>query len=173
MSSIGFFNPPSWFWRSCIQSLSLKLDVLCWTWVKHSTWLNVDICLTCCCNVNSHTWHGTANPMIGFLDSVVLSTVPSYPMEEHPFFLYSGKWCVAGWNIVPYLVCCIQQLLSLGTVCHWKGLLGCLCYADDLALLAPSAHVLRRMLKICSDLLPKGIWCSMPERLNWYMFLPT
>jgi len=26
-----------------------------------------------------------------------------------------------------------------------------LCYADDLALIAPSAHALRRMLQVCSD----------------------
>ena len=46
----------------------------------------------------------------------------------------------------------MQQVLSLGVGCHWKGLfVGCLCYADDLALLAPSAYALRRMLKICSE----------------------
>ena len=46
----------------------------------------------------------------------------------------------------------MQQVLSLGVGCHWKGLfVGCLCYADDLALLASSAYALRRMLKICSE----------------------
>ena len=46
----------------------------------------------------------------------------------------------------------MQQVLNLGIGCHWKGLfVGCLCYADDLALLAPSAYALRRMLKICSE----------------------
>ena len=46
----------------------------------------------------------------------------------------------------------LQRLSKLGVGCHWRGLFaGCLCYADDLALLAPSAHALRRMLQICSD----------------------
>ena len=46
----------------------------------------------------------------------------------------------------------MQQLSSLGVSCHWKGLLvGWLCYADDLALLAPSTYALSRMLKICSE----------------------
>ena len=36
--------------------------------------------------------------------------------------------------------------------CHWEGLfVGCLCYADDLALLAPSAGTLRKMLLVCSN----------------------
>ena len=49
-----------------------------------------------------------------------------------------------------------QQLSSLGIGGHWKGLLvGCLCYADDLALLAPSAYALRRMLKKCSEFADK------------------
>ena len=46
----------------------------------------------------------------------------------------------------------LQWLANIGVGCHWKGMFaGCLCYADDLALLAPSAHALRRMLKVCSD----------------------
>ena len=46
----------------------------------------------------------------------------------------------------------MQWLLSLGMGCHWKGLfVGCLCYEDDPALLAPSVYALRRMLKICSE----------------------
>ena len=36
--------------------------------------------------------------------------------------------------------------------CHGEGMfVGGLCYADDLALIAPSAHALRRMLQVCSD----------------------
>jgi len=31
-----------------------------------------------------------------FVDLVVFSTMPSNPMEGHPFyFLYGGKWCLA------------------------------------------------------------------------------
>ena len=46
----------------------------------------------------------------------------------------------------------LQWLTNIGVGCHWKGMFAsCLCYADDLALLAPSAHALRRMLKVCSD----------------------
>ena len=85
------------------------------------------------------------------------------------YFLYCGKWCTAGWDIAPYLAFTVyidelmQQLSSLGISCHWKGqFAGCLCYADDLALLAPSAYALRRMLWYALSLLPKGIWCSMP-----------
>lgn len=43
----------------------------------------------------------------------------------------------------------LQWLANIGVGCHWKGMFaGCLCYADDLAVLAPSAHALRRMLKV-------------------------
>ena len=46
----------------------------------------------------------------------------------------------------------LQRLQNLGVGCHWDGLfVGCLCYADDLALLAPSAGALRKMLQVCSD----------------------
>ena len=48
----------------------------------------------------------------------------------------------------------LQRLANVEVGCHGKGIIaGCLCYADDLALLAPSAHTLRRMLKVCSDLI--------------------
>jgi len=61
------------------------------------------------------------------------------------------------------LECCpLSCLLYTATVKSWHRLslersVGCLCYADDLALRAPSAHAFKRMLKICYDLLPKGI----------------
>ena len=46
----------------------------------------------------------------------------------------------------------LQCLQNLGVGCHWEGLLvGCLCYTDDLALFAPSAGALRKMLQVCSD----------------------
>ena len=46
----------------------------------------------------------------------------------------------------------LQHLQKLGVGCHWEGMfVGGLCYADDLALIAPSAHALRRMLQVCSD----------------------
>ena len=46
----------------------------------------------------------------------------------------------------------LQRLQKLGVGCHWEGMfVGGLCYADDLALIAPSAHALRRMLQVCSD----------------------
>ena len=50
----------------------------------------------------------------------------------------------------------LQQLANVKVGCHGKGMFaGCLCYADDLALLAPTAHALRRMLKFCSNLAMK------------------
>ena len=42
----------------------------------------------------------------------------------------------------------LQGLQKLGVGCHWEGMF---CYADDLALIAPSAHALRRMLQVCLD----------------------
>ena len=42
----------------------------------------------------------------------------------------------------------LQGLQKLGVGCHCEGMF---CYADDLALIAPSAHALRRMLQVCSD----------------------
>ena len=40
----------------------------------------------------------------------------------------------------------LQRLTNIGVGCHWKGMFaGCLCYADDLALLASFAHALRRI----------------------------
>ena len=48
----------------------------------------------------------------------------------------------------------LQRLANVEVGCHGKGMIaGCLCYADDLAVLAPSAHALRRMLKVCFDLI--------------------
>ena len=70
----------------------------------------------------------------------------------------------------------MQQVLSLGVGCHWKGLfVGCLCYADDLALRAPySAYALRRMLKICSEFAAER---NLVFNAGWEdsidMFLPT
>ena len=43
----------------------------------------------------------------------------------------------------------LQGLQKLGVGCHCEGMF--FCYADDLALIAPSAHALRRMLQVCSD----------------------
>ena len=46
----------------------------------------------------------------------------------------------------------LQHLQKLGVGCQWQGMfVGVLCYADDLALIAPTAHALRRMLQVCSD----------------------
>jgi hypothetical protein len=43
-------------------------------------------------------------------------------------------------------------LQSIGVGCHWKSLfVGAVCYADDLALLAPSPAALRLMLRFCED----------------------
>ena len=46
----------------------------------------------------------------------------------------------------------LWHLQKLGVGCHWEGMfVGGFCHADDLALIAPSAHALRRMLQVCSD----------------------
>ena len=61
----------------------------------------------------------------------------------------------AGRGLIPntvYIDELLQHLQKLGVGCHWEGMfVGGLCYADDLALIAPSAHALRRMLQVCSD----------------------
>ena len=69
----------------------------------------------------------------------------------------------------------MQQLSSLGISCHWKGLFaGFLCYADDLALLAPSASALRRMLKICSEFAAeRNLVFNASREVSIYMFSPT
>ena len=50
-----------------------------------------------------------------------------------------------------YIDVLICRLSMLGIGCHWRNLfVGCLCYADDVVLLAPSIDALRRMLHVCS-----------------------
>ena len=73
-----------------------------------------------------------------------------------PFSVTNGVW--HGGVLSPilftvYIDELLQRLQKLGVGCHWEGMfVGGLCYADDLALIAPSAHALRRMLQVCSDL---------------------
>ena len=51
-----------------------------------------------------------------------------------------------------YLDDLLTSLKSLGVGCHWDGLfVGAVCYADDIALLAPSPSALRLMLKHCEE----------------------
>ena len=46
----------------------------------------------------------------------------------------------------------ICHLSTLGVGCHWRHLfVGCLCYADDVVLLAPSIDALHRMLQVCTS----------------------
>ena len=49
-----------------------------------------------------------------------------------------------------YLDGLLPELVECGVGCYWKNLLaGCLCYADDIVLLAPCPSALRIMLNIC------------------------
>ena len=49
-----------------------------------------------------------------------------------------------------YLDGLLSELVECGVGCYWKNLFpGCLCYADDIVLLAPCPSALRIMLKIC------------------------
>ena len=136
-----------------LKAIRVKLGELCWTWVKHLTWFITDICLTCCCNVNSHIWY-----YISWFSGTLNNTFKS---DGGASFLLSLWWKVV-YGRVGYcpLSCLLYTLTSLrsncrvlhGVGCQWKGLfVGCLCYADDLAVLAPAAYALRRMLKICSE----------------------
>ena len=49
-----------------------------------------------------------------------------------------------------YLDGLLSELVECGVGCYWKNLFaGCLCYADDIVLLAPCPSALRIMLNIC------------------------
>ena len=49
-----------------------------------------------------------------------------------------------------YLDGLLSELVECGVGCYWKNLFaGCLCYADDIVLLAPCPSALKIMLKIC------------------------
>ena len=64
----------------------------------------------------------------------------------------------------------LQHLQKLGVGCHWEGMfVGGLCYADDLALIAPSAHALRRMLQVCSSVVKSHVLQSF---CTYFMVLP-
>ena len=49
-----------------------------------------------------------------------------------------------------YLDGLLSELVECGVGCYWRNVFaGCLCYADDIVLLAPCPSALRIMLKIC------------------------
>ena len=80
-------------------------------------------------------------------------------MEWYPFFTFHVSNGVQQGGVLSpilftvYIDELLQRLQNLGVGCQWEGLfVGCLCYADDLALLAPSAGALRKMLQVCSNL---------------------
>ena len=51
-----------------------------------------------------------------------------------------------------YLDGLLSELVECGVGCYWDNLFaGCLCYADDIVLLAPCPAALRMMLNICCD----------------------
>ena len=51
-----------------------------------------------------------------------------------------------------YLDDLLSDLAESGVGCYWGNMFaGCLCYADDIVLLAPCQSALRIMLKICCD----------------------
>ena len=63
-------------------------------------------------------------------------------------------------KVVSFLLSCcfvyldglLQKLAASGVGCYWGNLFaGCVCYADDIALLAPCASALRTLLNICSS----------------------
>ena len=46
----------------------------------------------------------------------------------------------------------LQELKKTGVECYWDNhFVGALCYADDIALLAPSAAALRILLRTCTS----------------------
>ena len=51
-----------------------------------------------------------------------------------------------------YIDVLIFRLSMLGVGCHWRHLfVGCLCYTDDVVLLAPGIDALHRMLHVCAS----------------------
>ena len=51
-----------------------------------------------------------------------------------------------------YLDCLLAELVECGVGCYWGYVFaGCLCYADDIVLLAPCPSALRMMLNICCN----------------------
>ena len=81
-------------------------------------------------------------------DPVVLPPTPSNLMENTPSSTFSVANDVRQGGILSpilftvYIDELLQWLANIGVGCHWKGMFaGCLCYADNLALLAPSAHM--------------------------------
>ena len=72
-----------------------------------------------------------------------------------PFKVSNGVW--QGGVLLPilftiYLDKLIVRLSKLGVGCHFgRHFIGCLCYADDIALIAPSPSSLRilRMWELC------------------------
>jgi len=73
------------------------------------------------------------------------------------YFLYGGKWCTVGWDIVPYLVYCIHWRAYAAIVESWRqlSLERTVCWLPMLCRwscsTSPTASALRRMLKICSE----------------------
>ena len=58
-----------------------------------------------------------------------------------------------------------------GVGCFWNHhFAGAVCYADDVALIAPSASVLRLMLRACTQF-ASTLLSSMRPRLSSYRFL--
>ena len=72
--------------------------------------------------------------------------------QEHCIVLYSNG-VRQGSILSPllfalYLDGLLSELVECGVGCHWGNLFaGCLCYADDIVLLAPCPSALRMMLQ--------------------------
>ena len=96
------------------------------------------------------------NPVYSIFAAMVQQPACGNQVELYSIFTFStDKRSSTGRGLIPntvYIDELLQRLQKLGVGCHWEGMfVGGLCYADDLALIAPSAHALRRMLQVCSD----------------------
>ena len=61
----------------------------------------------------------------------------------------------------------LMNLKRLGVGCYWDGLFtGAVCYADDLALLAPSPSALKIMPHCCKSLMVAVAYNLMLPRRN-------
>ena len=116
----------------------------------------MDIYLTCWCYEDFHT------QLYAFWSNGTHTNTFKFDGRAHclpPF-----QWQMVCGKEAYYLQSCLLYILM--KFCHgwltskWKGMFaGCLCYADDLALLAPSAYALRRMLKVCFLILVWNVQC--------------
>ena len=81
------------------------------------------------------------------------------------YFLYGGKWCTVGWDIVPYLVYSVHWRAYAAIVGSWHrfSLERTVCWLWMILLHLPHQLIhLEGCWRSAPSLLLKGIWYSIP-----------